>query len=96
MSFLTTTFRKMSRLQHKKGRKSNYSLSLNSDYWKVVRRIIIARDRECKMCGSKLYLEVHHLKYYVNGESIRGKELNHLDCLVLLCANCHKNIHKKT
>jgi 5-methylcytosine-specific restriction endonuclease McrA len=84
----------MSRLQHKRGRKSNYSLSLNTEYWKEVKLIIRARDRRCK-CGSILFLEVHHKTYYINGESIIGREKEHLDCLILLCSECHQKEHNK-
>jgi 5-methylcytosine-specific restriction endonuclease McrA len=84
----------MSRLQHKRGRKSKYASSLNSDYWKEVRQRVIARDRCCQKCGSRLFLEVHHKTYEVNGISIKGNEINHLDKLVLLCAECHKKEHK--
>lgn len=85
----------MSRLQHKKGRKSNYARSLNSESWNEVRKRIIARDRCCVRCGSRLYLEVHHKVYQVNGESIVGKEMEHLNCLELLCSKCHQNVHSK-
>ena len=86
----------MSRLSHKRGRKSNYvKKSLSSEYWAEVRKKIIFRDRCCQKCGSKLFLEVHHKTYYVDKESIVGKELEHLDKLVLLCSKCHKKEHKK-
>lgn len=92
----------MSRLKHKRGRKSNYVKSLNTDDWKEVRQRIIARDRSCRhlenglFCESKLYLEVHHKTYYdKDGNSIVGKELENLDCLVLLCSEHHKKIHEK-
>jgi 5-methylcytosine-specific restriction endonuclease McrA len=81
---------KVSRLQHKKGRKSNYSLSLNSEQWKEVRQRVIARDRKCVDCGSILYLEVHHLSY-----SHKGDELNNLNDLILLCSKCHQKRHNK-
>ena len=80
----------MSRLQHKRGRKSNYALSLNSEYWNEVKLHIRARDRKCVKCGSILYLEVHH-KTYIN----KGNELEHLDDLILLCSECHKKEHNK-
>ncbi len=84
----------MSRLSHKRGRKSKYTHSLNDEYWKEVRMRVIARDRACKICGSILYLEVHHLTYFANGKSIRGHELEHLDKLLLLCGKCHDKVHK--
>ena len=86
----------MARLQHKKGRKSNYSKSLNNEYWREVRRKVLLRDDfKCVQCGSKLFLEVHHSTYYVNGLSIVGCELEHLEKLMTLCSNCHKKIHNK-
>jgi len=86
----------LSRLQHKKGRKSNYALSLKNQYWKEVRSMIIARDRDCQKCHSKLYLEVHHKTYFQNGISILGKEKEYLYCLILLCSECHQLEHSKT
>jgi len=83
----------MSRLNRKRGRKSNYTHSLNNEYWRTVRQKIIFRDRKCQLCGSKLFLEVHHLTYFANGSSIRGQELKHLDKLILLCGDCHKKVH---
>lgn len=92
----------MSRLQHKRGRKSNYAHSLkNNEYWSKVRKRIIARDRTCrniingKYCNSQLYLEVHHEKYIVNGVNILGKELEYLEYLVLYCSKCHSKEHAK-
>lgn len=87
----------MSRLQHKKGRPSNYRRSLkNNAYWDKVKRAVRIRDNhKCRHCGKTYQLEIHHIKYYVNGKSIVGNELNHLDCLVTLCENCHQKEHKK-
>jgi len=86
----------MSRIQHKRGRKSNYARSLSqNEYWQGVRKIILARDRSCRVCGSMLYLEVHHDRYYVDGVSIIGNEKEHLKELILLCAECHKKHHSK-
>jgi len=86
----------MSRLQHKRGRKSNYVRELGqSEYWREVRQLVIARDRSCRLCDSKLYLEVHHLRYYVNGISIVGREKEFLSELQLLCSKCHAKIHSK-
>lgn len=84
----------MSRLQHKKGRKSNYAKSLNNDYHKELRRKVMLRDNfACKLCGSKLFLEMHHITYYQNGISIVGNELEFMGWLVMLCADCHQLVH---
>ena len=90
---------KMSRLQHRPGRKSNYVLSLNNDYDREVRRRVLLRDNficQNNGCGSKLYLEKHHITYYLNGQSIVGHELegDNLKWLVTLCGKCHPEIHK--
>ena len=85
----------MSRLQDKRGRKSNYSKTLDSDYWREVRMMVMARDRKCKICGSTLYLEVHHLTYFApDGTKINGKEKDCLKRLILLCSCCHQKVHK--
>jgi len=85
----------MSRLQRKRGRKSNYVHALNkNEDWIEVKRLVLIRDRNCRICSSKLYLETHHLTYYADGKSIVGKEINHLDKMLLLCAKCHKLVHK--
>ena len=56
---------------------------------------ITNKCRACKICGSQLYLEVHHLTYFDNeGKSITGNEKQHLDKLVLLCSKCHEHVHK--
>ncbi|WP_110311827.1 HNH endonuclease [Dysgonomonas alginatilytica] len=46
------------------------------------------------MCGKDFNLEIHHKTYRLNGISIIGKELDHLDCLILLCEDCHQKEHK--
>lgn len=86
----------MSRLRHKKGRKSAYALSLTRNpYWEKVAREIRIRDgHKCRHCNVLYPLEVHHMRYKVNGMSIVGHELEHLDCLVTLCASCHEKVHK--
>lgn len=86
----------MSRLQHKRGRKSNYSKSLNNPYWEEVKRKVRIRDNHrCQMCGKDYGLEIHHKTYKINGQSIVGKELEHLDCLITLCGTCHQRVHNK-
>lgn len=50
---------------------------------------------KCTRCGKEGGYEVHHLTYTQGGVSIRGKELEHLECLILLCRECHKKAHNK-
>lgn len=87
----------MSRLQKKRGRKSNYLKFLNSsEYWAEVRRKALFRSNfQCEQCSNKLKLEVHHTTYWVNGINIVGKELEYIDYMMVLCEKCHKKEHKK-
>lgn len=86
----------MSRLQHKRGRKSAYVHRLsNNPYWgKVARKVRLRDGHKCRICGASYPLEVHHRRYKVNGVSIVGNELEHMDCLVTLCGGCHEKVHK--
>ena len=70
--------------------KMNYNKFLNSDYWKSVKAMVLARDKyKCTVCGSTLRLEVHHLTY-----DNHGNEHNHKSDLITVCHSCHYNIHK--
>jgi 5-methylcytosine-specific restriction endonuclease McrA len=87
----------MARLNHKRGRKSNYVKSLDNDYHKEVRRRVFIRDGfKCRRCGKKIFLESHHIAYYVDGVSIVGHELeeDNLKWVVTACSECHPAIHK--
>ena len=85
----------MSRLNRKRGRPSNYRKSLKQNpYWEKVKRKVRIRDNfKCKLCGAKIKLETHHITYYVNGKSILGNELEHLEWLVTLCEDHHQKVH---
>lgn len=79
-----------------RGRPSKYRKSLQKNsYWQEVRRKIKIRDdHKCICCDSKLFLEVHHITYYVNKKSIIGIELEYLEWLGTVCNRCHGKIHK--
>lgn len=87
----------MSRLQHRPGRRSKYVLRLQSTEWQEVCRRVRLRDgHRCRICGKTYTLEVHHLSYRdAQGRSIVGREAEHLDKLVTLCAGCHEQQHRK-
>lgn len=87
----------MTRLKYKKGRPSKYQTSLkNNSYWEEVKRKVRVRDGHCcRMCGKTYNLEIHHKTYQIGGMSIVGHELEHLDCLVTLCEECHAKVHER-
>lgn len=86
----------MSRLQHRRGRKSNYVKKLQTKDWQEVCRLVRLRDgHKCQICGKNYELEVHHKAYYIDGISIVGQERKYLDSLITLCQYCHAKIHNK-
>ncbi len=87
----------MARLQHKRGRKSDYVKSLNNDNHREVKRRALLRDKfSCKVCSSKIKLELHHITYKLNGTDYIGKELENLEWVVILCETHHQEVHNKT
>lgn len=63
-----------------------------SDGWVKKRNKILLRDRyECKKCGSRKNLVVHHKKYF------HGKKLYEISnkYLITWCEKCHNEHHKK-
>lgn len=87
----------MPRLKHRPGRPSRYRLTLRSPQWASVARQVRVRDgHRCRLCGSRVELEVHHLSYRdERGRSIVGREAEHLDKLITLCSRCHEKQHMK-
>jgi len=70
-------------------KKMHYSEFLKTRYWARVRKAALSQQGACcQICGKKHLLQVHHLTY-----EFRGDELNHMDCLQVLCANCHHDQH---
>lgn len=61
--------------------------------WKAVRKLVRARDKNCRACGTPPgdeALHVHHLKPY------RFAGTNHPDNLVALCHPCHVAMERET
>lgn len=66
--------------------KANGGRLLGSVSWKVVRELVLFRDgHECKLCGKKSELHIHHTDY---------PDWD-LDKLVTLCADCHMSQPKR-
>lgn len=67
-----------------------YSDFLVSDYWYMVRKLVIKRDRKkCVTCGASENLQVHHTTY-----KNHFNEHNHLEDLQTLCDQCHTEQHR--
>jgi len=66
-----------------------YKEFLQTDYWKKVRAKVLERDgNKCIICKGTYILQVHHDSYKHHGD-----EMNHLEDLMTLCKNCHKEHH---
>jgi len=69
--------------------KQQYYTYLKSQSWKEIAVAAKNRDKwKCRLCNSGLDLNVHHRSY-----DILGKEADHMEDLVTLCARCHKTFH---
>lgn len=70
-----------------------YKNYLQTEHWKN-KRIKIAKQRgmKCEKCGKKIY---EHEIYHIHHKTYKriGNELD--DDLMLLCPECHSDIHKK-
>lgn len=67
----------------------DYSEYLTSSDWQAVRELALLRARhKCQICGSNQRLDVHHNTY-----DNLGNEREHLEDLVVLCAEHHQVYH---
>jgi 5-methylcytosine-specific restriction endonuclease McrA len=64
-----------------------YEVYLDSNPWRKLRALVIARDGGCLACGSGEKLHCHHIHYRTLGAEL-GDEL------VTLCEACHKAEHR--
>ncbi len=70
-------------------RQMTYKEFLQSKYWQLVRKKVLARDDyKCVICRDDVNLHVHHDTY-----KHHFKELENLGDLMTLCAVCHKEHH---
>lgn len=66
---------------------NNYQEYLKTKYWKKVRKAIHKTiGRKCELCGSDMFIDVHHFNY----DNVGKETLNDLACL---CRSCHGTIH---
>lgn len=68
-----------------------YKDFLKSDYWKLIQRLILDRDKHtCQHCKAKSKLQVHHKTYRHRGDEIWFRE-----DLITLCKKCHDAEHER-
>jgi len=66
---------------------TEYSTYLQSEAWKKKRNEIMQRDnKQCRFCGQREALQVHHLTYKNLGNENEQE-------LITLCKSCHKMLH---
>ena len=74
--------------KYRKNEVKNSKRETSSEFNKIV---FEERNNECEKCGSKEKLQIHHIKGYTLFPELRF-DLNNV---LLLCKECHKDIHKK-
>lgn len=66
-----------------------YEEYLNSSDWSRIRARILRRDNyKCRICGSGINVQVHHLRY----PDAWGEEQD--EDLIVLCDRCHAEVHR--
>jgi len=65
--------------------------------WKLKRKEIIERDRNCVICNSISVLQVHHRQYHflVRENRFKYPWEYHEHLLITLCESCHRRGHSK-
>lgn len=64
----------------------------SSQQWKNKRAEILLRDNnQCKICGNKCDLQVHHIYSLDNHPEMRLENNN----LITLCTSCHHDVHNQ-
>ena len=81
--------KKAKREKKQAAKKANYRAYLQSDEWQEVRNLVLKRDHAtCLLCGSTLFLHVHH-RHYGTFQKETGEEL------ATLCGRCHRRLHRE-
>lgn len=78
--------------------KLSYNHELSMPQWCIKRMQIIKRDNnQCRCCGKRNDLQVHHRQYHTLGKTGQRKKPweYHDKYLITLCANCHQNGHQQ-
>lgn len=79
--------------EREKLRSMKYSDYLKTPHWQEIERIVRESAEDiCQMCGDERErnLQVHHRTY-----AHRGYEDFHLEDVILLCDECHSDVHRK-
>lgn len=61
------------------------------DFWERVKGpLMVRKGGQCEWCGARKELQVHHVLPYDHFPQLK----EHPDNLMLLCADCHKKLHR--
>jgi hypothetical protein len=60
-----------------------------------LRKEILARDGQCRICEGEKYLQVHHFADIVEHQWLSAYVTEVPDLLVTLCRKCHGRLHGK-
>jgi 5-methylcytosine-specific restriction endonuclease McrA len=77
-------------VSNKKHPFSQYSEQLKDEKWKAFRDfVLVVRGKKCEMCGATEKLQIHHPNY------IKGRKAWEYNCneVIVLCEQCHRNVH---
>lgn len=67
-----------------------YEQFVYTDYWRIVRDMVLWKNKVCAECGGGRIFQVHHKTY-----KHHGYEHLHLEDLIVLCRDCHALLHSK-
>lgn len=80
--------REHSRMQYKKNKTS---AGCRSKTWGIIKSEIIKINEECKNCGKKTNIEIHHEEYPISKNDIMKAIVD--GRIYYLCKKCHGNYH---
>ncbi len=69
-------------------RRAAYQVALASQHWAGLRVGVIKKRKRCQRCGSRCFLELHHLHYETLGAETEQD-------VELVCKECHEAADKE-
>lgn len=71
--------------------RDNITKAEKRDFWERVKGpLMVRKGGQCEWCGARKELQVHHVLPYDHFPQLE----EHPDNLMLLCADCHRKLHR--